>query len=108
MNRFSKHIALLVSSIAVMFFCYSCKEQNSVEPKIDLTFQEITFTGVATSNLLMIDANLDWTATVSDSWCTLSANSGTKGNAQIKISVTQNMTPSIRKAVITFTAGSLK
>lgn len=108
MIRISKHIILLVSSIAVMLLCFSCQEQSAVEPNIDLTFQAITFTGVASNNLLMINTNLDWTATVSDTWCTLSATSGTKGNAQIKISVTQNMTPSIRKAVITFTAGSLK
>jgi len=108
MNRLPKYIALLIASFAVTFFCNSCKEQNTIEPKIDLTFQEITFTGVAANNLLMIDTNLDWTSTVSDSWCTLSVNSGSKGNTQIKISVTQNMTSSIRKAVITFTAGSVK
>jgi len=108
MNRISKHFILLISSITFMFLCLSCKEQNAVEPKIDLTFQDLTFTGDATNNLLMIETNLDWTATVSDTWCTLSVASGTKGNAQIKISVSQNMTPSIRKAVITITAGALQ
>jgi len=71
MNRISKHFILLISSITFMFLCLSCKEQNAVEPKIDLTFQDLTFTGDATNNLLMIETNLDWTATVSDTWCTL-------------------------------------
>ena len=108
MIRISKLIILLVSSIAIMFVCYSCKNDTSPEPQIDLSFQEITFTGAANNNILMLGTSSDWSAAVSDTWCTLSTTSGTKGNAQIKISVSQNKTPSIRKAVITFTAGSLK
>ena len=50
---------------------------------------------------------MDWTATVSENWCTLSVTSGGKGNTGLKILATANTTALVRRATITITAGSL-
>lgn len=61
------------------------------------------FTDKANSLYLSIYTELDWTALPSDSWITLDANSGS-GNAQIKVSVTENTADTVRTGYVTVMA----
>ncbi|MBP1676461.1 MAG: mismatch repair protein [Bacteroidetes bacterium] len=107
MLRTKKYMTLLASLIAISLSFCNCTDPADVSPEIDLSFQEITFNGGANNNVLIIETNIEWEATVSETWCTLGVTTGSKGVTQIKLSVTPNPTVSTRKATITFKAGTL-
>lgn len=90
-----------------LFVLTSCSKDGTADPELSLSFEQITFSGVSNSNVLMVDANTDWQAEVSDSWITLSQSAGSTGTSQIKLTITQNNTVSVRTGTITFVAGSL-
>ena len=84
-----------------------CKTETIKAPEITLDKQEIQFTYASGTNQLAITANLPWTASGSQTWCTLTSSSGDAGTKQLTVSVTENTSAAIREAIITFTAGSL-
>lgn len=85
----------------------SCKSEPEIEPEITLAKEEITFAEISGTSVLAIKTNMPWTATSSQSWCTLTPASGEAGTKQITVAVTENTTNDTREALITITAGSL-
>jgi endoglucanase len=106
MTKISKHIITTVYLVVFIMSSISCKEQD-VEPEIALTFEEATFTGEANDKSLNIETNTNWTATVAETWCAISATSGSSGITRLRIIVTENNTLAARQAIITFSAGSI-
>ncbi|MBR5204519.1 MAG: BACON domain-containing protein [Bacteroidaceae bacterium] len=51
--------------------------------------------------------NKGWTASSSQSWCTLSITSGEKGSVTLKATMTENTTTGERTAIITIKAGTI-
>ena len=99
---FSLCLILLLSAF------YSCSSSDpEVKPELTVAKEELTLAKGSGTITLDIKSNVDWTATSSQSWCTLSTSSGEAGTKQITVAVTENTTNDNREAVITVAAGSL-
>ena len=99
---FSLCLILLLSAF------YSCSSSDpEVKPELTVAKEELTLAKGSGTTTLDIKSNVDWTATSSQSWCTLSTSSGEAGTKQITVAVTENTTNDNREAVITVAAGSL-
>lgn len=61
-----------------------------------------TFTAAASSEDVVVNANVSWTATANDAWITIDTDSGT-GNATVSVMVTENTETSSRVGTVTFT-----
>jgi len=85
MPKFKFQLKALFITALIMFLFPFCKGESDSDPSIDLTYQDITFPYTAASNTVFVETNMDWTATVSENWCTLSVTSGGKGNTGLKI-----------------------
>lgn len=75
----------------------------TIEVAEQLTISSLpTFTAAASSQDVMVNANVSWTTTANDDWISIDPNSGT-GNATISVMVTENATTSSRVGTVTFT-----
>jgi len=104
-----KHIRKIFSSflLTLVLIFISCSGETTVVPELTVAKDAIVCTKESGTTLLAIKSNVAWTATSSQTWCTLTPTSGEAGTVQISVSVTANTTPSDREALITITAGSL-
>lgn len=94
--------------IILLLVFSSCKNNDPViTPEIQVAKEEITMSKESGTTNLAIKTNLSWTATSSETWCTLSPSSGEAGTTQIIVSVTANTTSADRSALITINVGSL-
>ncbi len=93
--------------IALMVFLSSCKSEPVILPELVVAKEEIVCAKESGTSILSIKSNVPWTATSSQSWCTLSPNSGEAGTQQITVAVTENTLSTDREAVLTITAGSI-
>lgn len=101
-----KHFSLwLILLLTALFSCSSSDPE--VQPELIVAKEELTLAKGSGTTMLDIKSNVDWIATSSQSWCTLSTSSGEAGTKQITVAVTENTTNDNREAVITVTAGSL-
>lgn len=91
----------------LMFPFSSCENEPELVPDIILAKVEMNFTATSGNSVLAIKSNMPWTATSSQTWCTLNPASGEAGTKQIAVTVTENSTGATREAAITITAGSL-
>mgnify|MGYP001401642853 CR=1 FL=1 len=99
---FSLWLILLLTAL------YSCSSSDpDVQPELIVAKEELTLAKGSGTTMLAIKTNVNWTATSSQSWCTLSPSSGEAGTKQITVAATENTTNDTREAVITVTAGSL-
>ncbi|SHF12230.1 endoglucanase [Bacteroides luti] len=99
---FSLWLILLLTAL------YSCSSSDpEVQPELIVAKEELTLAKGSGTTMLAIKTNVNWTATSSQSWCTLSPSSGEAGTKQITVAATENTTNDTREAVITVTAGSL-
>jgi len=95
----------LILLLTALFSCSSSDPE--VNPELTVAKEELTLAKGSGTTTLDIKSNVDWTATSSQSWCTLSTSSGEAGTKQITVAVTENTTNDNREAVITVAAGSL-
>lgn len=66
-----------------------------------VSLTNLMFAAAASSNMITVNSNEEWTATSSDtSWCTVSPSSGSKVGS-VNVSVTENTFTSLRSATIT-------
>nr|WP_320037038.1 cellulase family glycosylhydrolase [uncultured Bacteroides sp.] len=94
--------------ILLLTALYSCSSSDpEVQPELIVAKEELTLAKGNGTTTLDIKSNVDWTATSSQSWCTLSTSLGEAGTKQITVAVTENTTNDNREALITVTAGSL-
>lgn len=95
---------LLITLLTILI---SCAGETTVVPELTVAKDAIVCTKESGTTLLAIKSNVAWTATSSQTWCTLTPTSGEAGTVQISVVVTANTTPSDREALITIKAGSL-
>lgn len=93
--------------ITLLIILISCAGETTVVPELTVAKDAIVCTKESGTTLLAIKSNVAWTATSSQTWCTLTPTSGEAGTVQISVVVTVNTTPSDREALITIKAGSL-
>ena len=93
--------------ITLLTTLISCAGETTVAPELTLAKDAIVCTKESGTTLLAIKSNVAWTATSSQTWCTLTPTSGEAGTVQITVAVTANTTPNDREAIITITDGSL-
>nr|WP_321374484.1 cellulase family glycosylhydrolase [uncultured Bacteroides sp.] len=106
MDYLKKYFSLwLILLLTALFSCSSSDPE--VQPELIVAKEELTLAKGSGTTMLDIKSNVDWIATSSQSWCTLSTSSGEAGTKQITVAVTENTTNDNREAVITVTAGSL-
>jgi len=106
MKELIKYLSTFVFILLMAPFT-SCKSEPEIEPEITLAKEEINFANANGTSVFAIKTNLAWTATSSQSWCTLDPAYGEAGTKQITVAVTENSTNATREAIITITAGSL-
>jgi len=106
MKELKKHLLTFLFFLLMSPFS-SCKSEPDIIPEITLAKEEISFANGSGTSVLAIKTNMPWTATSSQSWCTLTPASGEAGTKQITVAVTENTTNDTREALITITAGSL-
>jgi len=85
----------------------SCAGETTVVPELIVAKETIVCSKESGTTLLAMKSNVAWTATSSQTWCTLTPTSGEAGTVQISVAVTANTTPSDRESIITIKAGSL-
>lgn len=93
--------------LTLVLIFISCSGETTVVPELTVAKDAIVCTKESGTTLLAIKSNVAWTATSSQTWCTLTPTSGEAGTVQISVAVTANSTPSDREALITIKAGSL-
>jgi len=94
--------------IILLIALFSCSaDEASVVPEITLAKEELTVGKESGTTMLAIKTNVAWTASSSQTWCTLSPSSGEAGTIQIIVGLSANTSSTDREAVITLTAGSL-
>lgn len=87
-------ILLLVALPLVLF---SCKKE--VTPELELSVYNLDIANISGEAVVNVDANTDWSASMSSSWCTISPSSG-KGNGSITITASDNFTNADRTATL--------
>jgi Leucine-rich repeat (LRR) protein len=80
--------------------------QPGATPVLSVDATEINIPATATDSTIAITSNLAWTATCSETWCTVTPASG-NGSDAITLSVTENPTMEARTAIVTLEAGDL-
>lgn len=117
--------AKFIFSFLITLLCLSAceKEDNPKEPakpeevksEISIDANIITnglsFSNSAGEQSISFTTNENWTLSISatqsgDAWCTASATSGTKGNANVKFSVTENTSYDSRSVSVTIKSGT--
>ena len=74
--------------------------QEGITPSLEATPESVSFGEGAESKTAYVTSNLSWTASSSESWCTVSPAEGS-GNGTITISTEKNMQVAFRSAVVT-------
>lgn len=94
----------------ISLFALSSCGGSSPEPDPDevtlASSNSLTAYGEGERFTVSFTTNKDWTATSSQSWCTVSPTSGVSGTASIQIDVAENELAQQRTANITLTAGT--
>ena len=127
-KRFMKASRLLGFAFWVIFFgLLGCGEiENPIEPTPDPKPEEVkseitidadiitnglSFTSAKGEKSISFTTNEDWTLSIAttqngDAWCSASTTSGAKGNANVKFSVTENISYDNRSVSVTIKSGT--
>ena len=104
MKQLKYYLMLLAG--AVLLACGPGNKQPSEEVSLSLAPSALVFEDQdASHKFVTVTTSADWTASVPDSWVSLSKTSGS-GNGSFSVSVSENTTGNGRHAVITVKAGS--
>jgi hypothetical protein len=80
--------------------------QLGVAPALSVNVTAINVTAEASDSTIAITSNLAWTATSSETWCSVSPASG-NGSGVLTITIAENTTVEARTATVTVSAGDL-
>jgi endoglucanase len=108
-NLMMRKLKFYISPVAFLLFLQftCCDKETEVQAEITLAKEEINFSTINDNQTLAIKTNLDWTATSSEDWCTITPASGEPGTKQLKVEVQANVGDGARQSTITITAGKL-
>ncbi|MBQ8223933.1 MAG: leucine-rich repeat protein [Bacteroides sp.] len=117
-----KKILFLLAGLLYMFAsCSDGGSDNPVDPEptpspeekasITLNSTGLTFSAQGGEQSITFTTNMDWTLSVAPTtsgatWCTASATSGSKGNASVKFTATENADYNDRSVSVTIKAGT--
>lgn len=109
-----KHLLLILSSLAVMFFAFGCDNSNGPEEEptptkivLELDKTDLEFDQTGGNKDFTIDSNSDWAIAENAPWIEVSQTTGYE-NAMITVSVQSNDTPDNRNSVLTIIAGDIE
>lgn len=101
---------LLLIVLVLFSGCGNNDGPDPEPPKTEITWQfapeNITFTDDGNTQNLTVTSNGSWTATSSQSWCTITPASGYNGQTSMKITLSKNGMNTERTAVLTFKSGT--
>jgi len=99
--------------LIVLVLFAGCGNNNGPDPeppKTEITWQftpeNITFTDDGNTQNVTVTSNGSWTATSSQTWCTITPASGYNGQTSVKITLSKNGMNTERTAVLTFKSGT--
>ena len=95
----------IITSLIVAIFIISCKKD--VPATLTLSTNLTDIANVDGSVQISVTSNNNWTATISDIWCTITPKSG-KGNGVITVTATNNFTTGSRTASLQVVCKELK
>jgi len=99
---------ILLYPLLLIITGYACSDDNSDNPELIVSTEEIAFGTTGGTQAIHIKTNQRWSASSSESWCTITPSSGEgTGTTKLEIITTENSTNDNRTATITITAGSL-
>lgn len=105
MKTYCRILLCLLLQLAVG---YACSDNDSAEPQLIISAEEIAFKTVGGTKTMHIRTNQQWKVSSSETWCTVAPASGEgTGTNKFEVVATENTTNDIRTAIITVTAGSL-
>lgn len=103
-DRIKCIFSLLLVASAMVLGCSS--DDKPVTPEITLSDEVVVFAKGAAYKTVDISSNVDFTVASSQSWCTVTPQSGNSKSRVVKISVEANTSPDERTAVVTIAAGA--
>ncbi len=99
---------ILLFEVLFLIVLFSCsKSETDIQPELTLSSEQLTFSKNSSASFIDVKSNIAWSASSSETWCTLSSSSGNSGTTQLSVTTTENTTNIARNATITITAGSL-
>lgn len=98
----TKNIIFLFSFWLLIFSC-----QKDDKPSIIIKDTEITVPNLGDSQTISFDANMNWTAKSSATWCTISQASGEASTKSLEVVVATNDTYDARTCDVTIMVGGL-
>ncbi len=96
---------LLIVSSMIVVACSSDDKEST--PEITISDETVNFAKGAAYKSVDISSNVNFTVSSSQSWCSVTPQSGNSENRVIKISVDANTSNDERNAVVTIAAGAL-
>ena len=97
-----KYILLLLSLFIVVVSC-----EKDDKPTIAINETEINVSNVRNTEVVSFSTNRNWTANSSESWCTISQNSGVASTTSITLVSEANNTFNVRSSLITISIEGL-
>lgn len=92
----------------MVFVMFSCsKEQSPITPELVVSTEKISLSNAGETKAFHVKSNVDWTASSSENWLTLTPTAGSNGTNKIEATVEVNPETTDRQAIITITAGNL-
>lgn len=90
------------------FLIVACsKEKSPVTPELVVSTEKISLSNTGDTKPFHVKSNINWSVSSSESWLTLSPNTGGEGTHKIEASATPNPDVNDRQAIITVTVGDL-
>jgi endoglucanase len=100
--------SLMISMVCALAALVSCgKNEPAPQPEVVLSVNTISFANTGETKIFHIKSNLDWTVSSSESWLTLTPQSGQAGTIKVDVTAANNTTASARTATLTAVVGSL-
>ncbi len=95
----------ILSSLLISLFIISC--QKDIPPTLSLSVSQADIANYDGKVEIAVTSNTNWTATISDIWCTISPKSG-NGNGVITVTATNNFSSESRAASLLVVCQELK
>ncbi|OFY41516.1 MAG: hypothetical protein A2X18_06705 [Bacteroidetes bacterium GWF2_40_14] len=95
----------ILSSLLISLVILSCKKE--VTPTLSLSANQADIANVDGKTEISVTSNSNWTATISDIWCTITPKSG-NGNGVITITASNNYSSEARTASLQVVCQELK
>lgn len=97
-----KNIFFLLPFCLIMLSC-----EKETTPSLSLNQSESTLSDAGGTQTISIESNMNWSATASESWCTVSPASGDASTKSTTVTVAKNESYGARRCNVIITAGGL-